>query len=203
MCSAPWYWKTRRMSGERPITQQVADEDRDPDQALDEVLDQAVVGARTVVTDAMNSGSRKKTPMPGDEGQREHQRDRALAELDALVRRLDVRAPDEPAGADDERLVQDDEAADERRACDQRVPWKTAVERAPWRTTISPSGWRSATRDRVATAHQDALDEGLTAVGEAGHGRQSTGASGDRRAAGIDNGGPSARRPGRTRRAVS
>ena len=46
MCSAPWYWKTRRMSGERPISTQVAEEDRDPDQALDEVLDEAVVDVR-------------------------------------------------------------------------------------------------------------------------------------------------------------
>ena len=53
-------------------------------------------------------------PMPATSGEHEHQRDRALAELDALLLGLDVRAADQPARADDERLVQDDEAADER-----------------------------------------------------------------------------------------
>ena len=72
-----------------------------------------------VVTLAMNSGSRKKTPTPDSEREAEHQRDRALAELDALVAvlagpgSLDRRAPDEPARADEQRLVQDDEPADE------------------------------------------------------------------------------------------
>ena len=46
MCSAPWYWKTRRTSGGPRDQQQVAEEDRDPDQALDEVLDEAVLDVR-------------------------------------------------------------------------------------------------------------------------------------------------------------
>ena len=43
--------------------QQVADEDRDPDQALDEVLDEPVLDVGVVAL-AMNSGSRKKIPTP-------------------------------------------------------------------------------------------------------------------------------------------
>ena len=46
MCSAPWYWKTRRMSGGPRDQREVAEEDRDPDQALDEVLDEAVLDVR-------------------------------------------------------------------------------------------------------------------------------------------------------------
>ena len=44
----------------------------------------------------------------------QHQGDAALADLDALVLRLEARGADEPAGPDDEGLVQHDEAAHER-----------------------------------------------------------------------------------------
>ena len=46
MCSAPWYWKTRRMSGGAADQREVAEEDRDPDEPLDEVLDEAVLDVR-------------------------------------------------------------------------------------------------------------------------------------------------------------
>ena len=60
MCSAPWYWNTRWMSGVRRDQRQVAQEERDPDQALDAVLDQAAGWTPDVATLAMNSGSRMK-----------------------------------------------------------------------------------------------------------------------------------------------
>ena len=69
---------------------------------------------------------------------------------------------------DDERLVQDDEAADERPLRDQRVPWNAGFEAL--RGDDDPAvGMAQGDGDRVAAAHQDALDEGLAAVGEAGH----------------------------------
>ena len=101
----------------------------------------------------MNSGSRKKIPMPATSVSAEHERDRALAELDALLLGLDVGAADEPARADDERLVQDDRPRTSGHF-DQRVPWKPASRRSVAQT-IRPSGWRRATaiasRPRIRT----------------------------------------------------
>ena len=93
-------------------------------------------------------------PTPGDERQAEHQRDRALAELDALVLGLDVGAADQPARADDERLVQDDQAADERRTSTSACRGSRS-RGARWRRRSAPSGWRRATaiasRPRIRT----------------------------------------------------
>src|SRR5207244_871567 len=98
--------------------QQVAEEDRDPDQALDEMLDEPVLDVR-------GRGARdqerqqEEDPDTGDQGQAKHERDRSLPELDALLAflagagRLERGAPDEPAYADEQGLVQDDEAAQE------------------------------------------------------------------------------------------
>ena len=93
--------------------QQVADEDHDPDQALDEVLDDVVldVAGRERGHDERQD---EEQPDAEDGGDAEHQRDAALADLDALVLGLEARAADEPAGADDQRLVEDDEPAHER-----------------------------------------------------------------------------------------
>ena len=54
---------------------------------------------------------------------------------------------------------------------DQRVPWKPGVE-ALGREDDPAVRVAQGDRDRVATAHQDALDEGLAAVGVGGHARQ-------------------------------
>ena len=107
----------------------------------------------------------RRSPIAGDEREPEHQDDRALAELDAVLLGLDVGAADEPARADDERLVQDDEAADERplrpaRAVEARVEALGGVDDVAVRMAQGDG-------DRVAAAHQDALDQGLAAVGEA------------------------------------
>ena len=45
MCSAPWYWKTRWMSGRARDEGEVAQEQRDLDQAFDEVLGAALLDA--------------------------------------------------------------------------------------------------------------------------------------------------------------
>ena len=157
----------------RPADQhEVAEEDGDPDEALDEVLDQAVLDlGRRDGRDEQRQ--QEEDPDAGDEGDPQHQRDRALAELDPLLLGLDVGAPDEPAGAHDEGLVQDDQAADERhlrpaRAVEARVEALGREDDLAVRVAQGDG-------DRVTTAHQDALDEGLAAVGEAGHARKSTG----------------------------
>ena len=94
--------------------------------------------------------------------------------------------------ADDEGLVQDNEAPDER----QLRP-AAAVE-AGVEALGSPHDlavrMAEGDGDGVAAAHEDTLDEGLSAVGESGHARKSTGV---REAAAIadgpgrhENGGP-------------
>ena len=79
--------------------------------------------------------------------------------------RLDVRAADEPAGPDDERLVQDDQAADERPLRPAGAV-EAGVEALGGEDDLAVRV-AQGDRDRVATAHQDALDEGLAAVGVA------------------------------------
>ena len=93
--------------------EQVADEDHDPRQALDEVLDQAF-SMFCAVNVATISGRMKNRPMPRIAVMPEHERDAALADLDALVLGLEAGAADQPAGADDQRLVEHDQAAHER-----------------------------------------------------------------------------------------
>ena len=79
--------------------------------------------------------------------------DRALAELDALLLGLDVGAADEPARADDQRLVQDDEAAHERPLRRARAV-EPGVEASRSRRRCAV-GWRRATaiasRPRIRT----------------------------------------------------
>ena len=67
-----------------------------------------------VATLEMNSGSSVKTAMAAANVIEEHDDDRALAELDVVLLGLHVRAADQPARADDEGLVQDDQPAHER-----------------------------------------------------------------------------------------
>ena len=140
---------------------EVPEEDPDPDQALDEVLDQVVLDVR-----GRHAGDEQRQqeedPDAGHQGESEHQRDRALAQLDALLLALDVRAADQPAGADDERLVEDDQPADERplrrrRAVDARFEPLGRRDDAAVRMAERDG-------DRVAATHEDAFDERLAAV---------------------------------------
>ena len=71
----------------------------------------------------------------------------------------------EPAGADDEGLVQDDEAAHER-------PLGVALAVDPAVEALGGGddaavGMAQGDRDRVAAAHEHALHEGLAAIGVA------------------------------------
>ena len=129
--------------------------------------------ALPTVSVATASGRMKNRPMPTIAVMLEHQDDAALAELDAVVLRLEPGGPDEPAGADDERLVQHDEAADERPARDA-VAVEAGVEPLG-REDDAAVGVAERDGDGVATAHHDALDERLAAVVEAGHGPKSSG----------------------------
>ena len=152
--------------------EQVAEEDRDPDQALDEVLDEAVVDLRG--GDAGDQERQEEEDADaGQERHAEHQRDRTLAELDAFgalltaARRRDRRAADEPAGTDEQGLVQDDEAADER---DLRPARAVEARVEPLGGEDDPAvGVAEGDGDRIAAAHQDALDQGLAAVRVAWH----------------------------------
>ena len=63
---------------------------------------------------AIDERQDEEQPDPEDGGDAEHQRDAALADLDALVLRLEAGGADEPARAHHEGLVEHDETADER-----------------------------------------------------------------------------------------
>ena len=133
--------------------------------------------ALLAAADAMNSGSRKNTPMPATRVRTSIRATAPATELDALLRtrpamealRTSQRVPD------DQRLVQHDEAADPGQAR------PAAAVEARVEALLGPHdlATRRSERhgDRIAAAHQDALDQGLTAVGEPGlgHGAQSTG----------------------------
>ena len=148
--------------GGAPDQDQVAEEDADPDQPLDEVLDQAVLDVRRGDR-GDQQGQQEEDADAGHQGHAEHQRDGAAAELDAVLLGLDVGAAHEPARPDDERLVEDDQAAHQRPlrpagAVEARVEALGGVHDLAVRMAQGHG-------DRVATAHQDALDERLAAVG--------------------------------------
>ena len=80
-----------------------------------------------------------------------------------------LRAPDQPARADDQRLVQDDEPAQERQL---RIAGAVDARIEPLGRVHDPAvRMAQGDGDRVAAAHQHTLDQGLAAVGEAGHAR--------------------------------
>ena len=131
MCSAPWYWKTRRISAGATDDQQVADEDDDADEALDEVLDQDAARRgwqRSSRPAPANSGSSTNSPIAIAMVIANVTRERAAAHGHALAGRRKRARAHQPAGADDERLVEHDDAAEERRAREP-VAVQEAVER--------------------------------------------------------------------------
>src|SRR6185295_8569291 len=164
---------------------EVAEQQPHPDQPLEQVLDQAVVDARR--GDARDEErQQEEEPDAEDRRDREHQGDGPPAELEPLAAGLEVRAADEPAGADDQRLVQDDQPADER-------PLRPGLGVEPGVEALGGPddltvGVSERDRDRIATAHQDAFHERLAAIGVSGHARKSTGRPG------IETAGPGARR---------
>jgi len=97
-----WEFEDARRAG-RPILlyrrrMPSASLNEDPDEALGEVLDDVVLdvagGERRD-----DEGQDEEQPDAEDGRDAEHQRDPALADLDALVLGLEARAPDEPLGA--------------------------------------------------------------------------------------------------------
>ena len=76
---------------------------------------EAVVEALLVFGGEGRHDQRQDEEQPDAEDGRDaqHQGDAALADLDALVLRLEAGGADEPAGANDQGLVQDDEPADD------------------------------------------------------------------------------------------
>ena len=120
-----------------------------------------------VVTLAMNSGSRKKTPTPATSVRVSIRAIEPLPSSTPLVGGLEAGAPDEPARPHDQRLVEHDEAADEgqlrpARAVDARVEALRGIDDAA-------VGMAEGDGDRVTAAHQDAFDERLAAVRVARH----------------------------------
>ncbi len=148
---------------------EVAEEDEHPHEALDKVLREVVldVGRRE---GRDQQRQQEEQADAKDRGDPEHQGDRPLADLDALLLGLEAGGADQPAGAHDEGLVQDHQATHERPLRGPVAVDGAGVE--PLVLIDDPAvGVAQGDRDGVATAHHDAFDERLTAVVEAGHPR--------------------------------
>ena len=66
------------------MSSEIAQEDRDADEALDQVLDEAVVDVRR--RDAGDEQRQQEEDADaGDQREQQHERDRALAELDTVL----------------------------------------------------------------------------------------------------------------------
>src|SRR6187402_723850 len=117
----------------------------------------------------------EEQPDPEDGGDPEHERDAALADLDALVLGLEARAADEPLGAHHEGLVEHDEPAHER-PLGRGLAAEAALELFGG-VDDAAVGVTEGDGDGIAAAHHDALDERLAAIGEAGHARSLPGGS--------------------------
>ena len=89
-----------------------------------------------------------------------------LPRIDVL-RRRDARRPNEPAGPDHDRLVEDHEPAHERQARPARCP--EAYRQLLVRPHDPSVRVAERHRDHVASAHEDAFDERLASVREASH----------------------------------
>ena len=113
--------------------QQVAHEDGDPDETLDEVLDEGLVRAteRSARGRALRQEQRQQHEQAEGEpdGDDERERDGAAAHCHALAGRGERAGAHQPAGADDERLVQ------------HTTPRKNGAraKRLRWRTLLSGS----------------------------------------------------------------
>ena len=179
MCSAPWYWKVRCTSEVRPIRMQVAQEDRDLDDALDHALHDPRLAAGDETGD--EQGDEEEEAQADDQGEAQHQGHGALAQVRGvggspvggqarreLVGGGDAGRPDQPAGADDQRLVQDHQPTDQGQRGPARAP-EAGLEPLVG-PDDAPVGVAQGDSDRVAPAHEHALDQGLAAVGEPSHG---------------------------------
>ena len=158
---------------------------------------------------ATSSGSEHEEADGQAEREQQRERDGLAAEGDALPGGRQRAGAHQPLGADDERLVEHDDAPEERGA-GEAVAVQDAVERllASEDLAVRPAHGHA---DGALAAHVDALHEGLAAVGEARHVSQLLGqleGTGRRRPAGPPTGStvrasPSARgasgsaRPGR------
>src|SRR4029079_15358015 len=80
---------------------------------------------------------------------------------------LERRAPDEPTRPDEQRLVHDDEAPEERQL--RPAGSVDAAVEALGRVHDPAVGVAEGNRDRVTAAHQDAFDQRLAPVGVARH----------------------------------
>ena len=151
---------------------EIAQEDPDLDDPLERRLRPTLVGARG--GHARDEQRQQREDRDGDpERDQQHDDDRALAELDVVLLGLDVGAADQPARADDQRLVQDDESTNER-PLGRAVRVEAGIQSL--RGGDDPTV-RVAQRhgDRIATAHEHAFHEGLAPVRVTGHAGKSTG----------------------------
>ncbi len=151
--------------------QQVAHEDGDPDGRLDEVLDERV----TAVDHGIGRALRREERQHHEQPQREHdghdecQRHCASTHRDTFAGSGEGPGAHQPPGADDQRLVEHHDPAEERRAR-EAVPVEDAVERLLGTEYLSVRSTH-CDADGIAAAHEDAFHERLAAVCETRHGQ--------------------------------
>ena len=137
-----------------PIAHDVGDEDHEPDEALDRVGDEVGVGR-------LLGEGRQEERQEEEEADREAEaddhrhRDRPLAELDVLALGGDRRRAHEHAGADDERLVQDEHPAQERDLDEPPIRRERGRQRLATSCGSRPTGGRTliatVVRPRIIT----------------------------------------------------
>ena len=132
MCSAPWYWKTRRMSGGLGDQERGSRGRSRPGSGPRRGAGRCRSGRSRSSTLAMNSGSRKKIPTPATSVRVSIRAIEPLPSSTPSSGGLEAGAPDEPARPDEQRLVEHDEAADERQLRPARAV-DAASRGAPWR----------------------------------------------------------------------
>ena len=179
MCSAPWYSKTRRRSRRRESSDEVAEEDRRAQDALDEPEQQR---RAELVLDQARQADRDDEEQADGEQQRDDDRagPHAARDLLLLLGQLGVGGDAERLEADRQRLDERDDAADDRQA-QRAVALEHGGRAGTTVTSISPRaassgsrpspshllGQRLADRDRPGrdAAHHHALEHGLAADG--------------------------------------
>ena len=202
MCSAPWYWNTRR-DVRRPGRSAAGSRGRCATRTRPSTRCWTRPWSDAAVGDARDEQrQQEEDPDAGEQRDPEHQRDRALAELDALRPPPGRWRCGRASGCRRSSVSYRTTRPRMNGHFDQRVPWKPESRRSVAQT-ISAVRVAEGDGDRVATAHQDALDEGLAAVGVARHGGSLPAAPGEARTDGASAHGRPAnrkRRAGRARR---
>ena len=163
LCSAPWYWKTRRTSGSSAIARQVAEDEADPDHALDQHEEEAPAAVHREAGEQQRQAEEQAERE--DAGDRDRAGDLLLADLDVLAAGVHVGRPDQRLHAEVQLLADQREAADERQL-PERVDVDRRLQLAAVDDDLLGGGQAHGHRVVALAAHHHALDDGLAAIEE-------------------------------------